>query len=136
MSDEPRCQSADMGTPASRPVHVMLVDDDVDLLEQLANLLICIGLVVIPASNADEAMAYLENEFCDVLLSDVQMPKISGLELAKWVNDRHPNTQIILTSGQSIAPTELLNSWIYLRKPIDINMLEEIIGGSGRVLPV
>jgi len=100
----------DSGSPTRQPIiRIMLVDDDPDALVAIGEMLVFLGFEIIPAANAEEAVVHLETHFCDVLLSDVQMPGMSGLQLAKWVGARYPETQIILTSCSASAP--LAKKW-------------------------
>ena len=80
----------------------ILVVDDVDLVRELAKeLLETSGLTVITAANGPEALKILETEKqpVDVLFTDYNMPKMTGIELIEQVANRWPNTKFILASG-------------------------------------
>jgi two-component system response regulator YesN len=75
------------------------------------------------ARNATEALKLLENNQYDVLVSDIRMPKITGLELAEIVKNRYPQIKIIMISGYSYfeyAVTAMkLGVKDYILKPIN-----------------
>jgi len=52
-------------------------------------------------SSAEKALAYLENHSTDVILSDIKMPGLSGLELARIVHERYPATRMLFLSGHT-----------------------------------
>ena len=65
------------------------------------DLLAELGCRVVSASSGDEALAKLEGETVDLLFSDVVMPGMSGIELAKTVKERHPDLPVVLATGYS-----------------------------------
>jgi len=76
---------------------ILLVDDDQLILDSYARLLKRKGLQVITASGGAEALAYQGH--IDLLLTDIQMPKINGIELANTLKDRHPGLAILFMTG-------------------------------------
>ena len=70
----------------------ILVVDDNEMLCRLACDILCTeGYRAVPASNAAEALRALEEEEFDLLVTDSQMPGMSGLELARAARDRNPH---------------------------------------------
>lgn len=79
---------------------VLLVDDDHICLELLGNLLLeCAGIAPYCAMNGKEALKEMEEEEFDLIITDFNMPGMTGIELAKQVQVIAPNTPIILNSG-------------------------------------
>ncbi len=81
--------------------NILVVEDETEVREFILRVLTRFGYKVIAASNGKEAM-----EICnagemgfDLLLTDVVMPGMSGVELAKFLNDKYPGIKILLTSG-------------------------------------
>jgi CheY-like chemotaxis protein len=79
---------------------VMVVEDDSDQRQMLAEVLAELGCDVEPASSGDVAMARLEAGLAiDVLISDQRMPGMSGIELARALAERHPQVRAILLTA-------------------------------------
>ena len=67
------------------------------------------------AGNGAEALELVEKLRPDVLLTDIQMPFISGIELARQVREIHPSTQIVFLSGH--------DDFTYAQKAIQYNII-------------
>lgn len=78
---------------------VLLVDDDPMIRRATEKWLQLAGLNVICASHAEEALCHLNDEFPGVLLTDVKMPGMSGLELMQAAQERIPELPVILVTG-------------------------------------
>ena len=80
---------------------ILVVDDDKDIREFIAEHISKMGQTVYTASCGSEAMTLLEDQIdcLDLLLSDVVMPGMSGVELAESLADKKPGAKVILMSG-------------------------------------
>jgi CheY-like chemotaxis protein len=79
---------------------VLVVEDEPDLAQLAATLFESLGYDVLLANNGKDALALLErNVDVDVVFSDVMMPQMSGIELARIVRREYPNARIVLASG-------------------------------------
>ncbi len=78
---------------------ILVVDDESALLKLTTEILCIQGYQVISAGNAKQALAMLEHETIDVLLTDVIMPDMSGYQLAAIVQKKYPSVKIQLASG-------------------------------------
>src|SRR5262245_42654444 len=78
---------------------VLLVDDEPGLLVTTAANLELEGLEVVTALNAAEALAALARERFDVVISDIRMPGMSGIDLYHEVQRRHPGLPMLLNTG-------------------------------------
>jgi CheY-like chemotaxis protein len=107
--------------------NVMVVDDDLLVLDVMVHLLENLGHKVWRAGNATEALALLGGPgHFDLVLLDVVMPVISGLELAKLIRARFPSIPMIAMSGYIGDDSTSVVSALHgagvreiLRKPID-----------------
>lgn len=123
-------------------VTVMVVEDEPPILNGICKLAEGFGpeiKVVCAAINGMRALRYIEAHPVDIVLSDIKMPVMSGLELAKELNARFPDTQMILISG--FQEFELARTAIqygvkdYLLKPVTKERFCEAFGaGVNRVL--
>jgi CheY-like chemotaxis protein len=80
-------------------IRILLVDDEKPIRTVLSQILSRAGCSVRSSSGALEALAELENEVPDLLLSDLNMPGMSGFELLSVVRGRFPKMQLIAMSG-------------------------------------
>jgi len=114
------------GTPAERPVTVLVVDDEAPLRRILERLLVRDGYRVISAGDGETAYQMLASEQADAILLDINLPAMSGLALYLAIINRWPALEgrIALMSGD--ADTEDVAAWIehhhcvVLRKPFDV----------------
>ncbi|MDQ3666103.1 MAG: response regulator [Acidobacteriota bacterium] len=109
---------------------ILIVDDDNNIRETLAELL-SDSNECHTADRAEQALAYLEVENYDVVLTDISMPGLSGREILKCVQERHPTTPVIVISGDSNAEAaaELLSlgAFAYLTKPFQLEVVEDTV---------
>lgn len=102
--------------------HILVVDDERSTLEALSTILRREGHVVLTAVSAQEALAQLEEgEELDLLLSDVRMPKMDGLELLRHIKAHQAEIVVIMMSGHQdvTAAVEAMKAgaFDYLVKP-------------------
>lgn len=121
--------------PASESVCVLLVDDDTAVRRALAAMLKRNGIQVREAASAAEVIELDQNGAlaCDVLLSDVRMPGMDGVELALVMRSRQPQLPILLMSGfvedaQQLARLDDTDIPL-LAKPIRADALLSTING-------
>lgn len=108
---------------------VLLVDDEKEFVSTLAERLEIRGLSVSVAFDGQEAMRILDNEAYDVIVLDVRMPGLSGLEILKRIKTQKPEIPVILLTGHSATRDGIegmrLGAFDYLMKPVDIDRLLE-----------
>lgn len=106
---------------------VLYVEDDEDAREQVAHFLRKKFGNVLSASNGREAMQYFDECCPDMVISDIMMPEMDGLELSEIVKRRNPTTPVILTTAFNDAAylLQAIDMGIdnYVLKPIDLNKL-------------
>lgn len=102
---------------------VALVDDDTALLVELAEFVTGLGHQVVTFSSPKSALAYLERDHADVLISDVNMPELSGAELVKLAQTLQHGIAVALISGDA-APVETTGASVqFFAKPVDADLL-------------
>jgi DNA-binding NtrC family response regulator len=130
--------SADSPTPPNTPAperrdppKVLIVEDDPDIRNILALFLGEKGFQVKVADAGDRALAMLAEEPMDLILSDVRMPGMSGLELLRNLKERDPELQLVLMSAYSNVRDAVeaiqLGAADYVEKPIDFRRLERVL---------
>lgn len=111
---------------------VLLVDDEAVDLEWLRRRVVNneLGLQVVgTANNGFVALSLLEKLEVDIILSDIRMPIMTGLEFARKVRDNYPQIQIVFISGHEdfnyVREALTVNAAGYLLKPVDDQELYE-----------
>ncbi|HKR60843.1 MAG TPA: response regulator [Pyrinomonadaceae bacterium] len=109
---------------------LLIVDDDNNIRETLYDLL-CDMHDCHTADRAEQALAYLEVESYDVVLTDIAMPGLSGDEILKRIQIQHPSTPVIVISGNSAAESarKLLDmgAFAYISKPFNLEDVESTV---------
>jgi CheY-like chemotaxis protein len=88
-----------VGTMQAASFSVLLVEDDDDNRELLAEVLRLDGHAVEAAADAAEALALVDRRRFDVMVADVGLPGMDGLALAREVRRRHPQVGVVAVSG-------------------------------------
>jgi CheY-like chemotaxis protein len=116
------------------PHKIMVVDDDILVLQALRELLVSLGYEVRAATRGHEALELLDQEHFDLLILDVVMPKMTGIELCRRVrmrDDEMSKVKIIMLTAKSeikdIQDGKACGCDLYLTKPIDPVRLKELI---------
>ena len=78
---------------------ILVVDDEVEIGEAIRRVLMRSGFSVTVVSSADEGLRAIDENPPDVVITDVIMPKIHGLELVKILRSRYPRIRVIAISG-------------------------------------
>lgn len=108
-------------------MHVLVVDDDAVFRDELAELLRDEKHAVEVAPSVGKALEMLEREEVDLLLTDLKMPRHSGLELLREVRSRWPRTIVIMITGFGSIDSALeamkAGAFDYLRKPFRLEQL-------------
>lgn len=106
---------------------VLVVDDEIELCEILKSYLEDIGFNVSITPDSTTVMEIIEKESVDIILSDINMPKMDGFELLKNVRAKYPEYPVFMfmTGYSKYKNDELYDSGaaIIIDKPIDFNML-------------
>lgn len=116
---------------------VLVVDDEKSIRISLREFLKDADYSVDVAENADEAMGILKSGDIDVLVTDIIMPRLTGVDLLKSIKKTSPFVQVILMTGEPTIETssEAVRSgaFDYLTKPIDKLQLLKTVAGAVRV---
>lgn len=115
----------------SQTVKVLVVDDDKKIRTLLLDTLSALGYKTIGARDGEEALALLEKQKPDVVISDIKMPKLSGLSLLRNIKDKDPKIPVLMITGYNFTYTkdQALDSGAdgFLAKPFRISKIEELM---------
>jgi two-component system, NtrC family, nitrogen regulation response regulator NtrX len=104
---------------------VLIVDDEPSILHTLSGLLSDEGFEVITAANGYEALKTIEVESPDLVLLDIWMPGLDGIETLKEIKKENPNIQVIIITGHGTIETAVkatkLGAFDLIEKPLSID---------------
>ena len=117
-----------------KKIKVLLVDDEEEFVETLANRLRMRDVEANSALNGEEALSVLKNEEPDVIVLDLKMPGMDGIEVLKRAKEAYPNVEIIMLTGHGSEKDEeiarSLGVFNYMKKPADLKTLMQQIKGA------
>ena len=110
-----------------KDIRLLLVDDEDNFRQTLFKRLAKRGLIVEQAADGNECLSILQNQAMDVVVLDVKMPGISGIEVLKQIKDRYPKIEVILLTGHATTADGVegikQGAFDYLSKPIELEHL-------------
>ena len=106
---------------------ILIVDDEPSILQSLSGLLSDEGFEVLTAANGYEALKIVDTEFPDLVLLDIWMPGIDGIETLKEIKKDNPYIQVIIISGHGTIETAVkatkLGAFDLIEKPLSIDKI-------------
>jgi CheY-like chemotaxis protein len=110
---------------------ILIVEDEESHRLILKKVLTDNGYNIIEAVNGAEGLEIMRTSKIDMVISDLEMPKMDGMEFSKWVKDMNPRYPIVIVTGHvsNFSPKELLDMNIdgILHKPIEREELLKIL---------
>jgi two-component system, NtrC family, response regulator PilR len=111
--------------------NLLVVDDELGMRQFLTHLLQREGHTVRVAENGQVAMSLLKQEPADLMLSDVRMPDMTGIELLRAARESHPQLEVIMMTAFANVDTAreafLLGAYDFVQKPFDNDLLKETV---------
>jgi len=116
------------------PTKVLLVDDEEDFAEMLSLRLIELGEKVVIAYSGQEGLDTLAKTSIDVVILDIKMPGMDGIETLREIKKQYPIIEVILLTGHGSTETAVegmkLGAFDYLMKPADFSDLAAKLEGA------
>ena len=116
--------------PVQTPIKLLLVDDNPEIIDVISEFLSFAGFFITPCQNGAEAINLLESSDFDVMVTDLQMPYLSGIELLDWMQANCPHVPVGVISGDLTVCEEDLRekgASFFLEKPFDLKLLVDEI---------
>jgi len=115
---------------------LLIVDDEEDVREFAANFFRRRKVDTITAASGEEALQMLENGKVDLILLDINMAGMSGIETLKFIKAKTPGVKVIMVTGTkpdegaSFEQCKELGAIDYIHKPLELEELENIVMGQ------
>ena len=113
------------------PVRVLVVDDDENHAEAVADSLTPLGYECVVAGSGEKGLTQIESQEFDVVITDLKMGEIDGLELLQKAKEELPDAEVILLTGHSSFKSALAagqaGAFMYLTKPVDLAEFEGLV---------
>ena len=123
-----------LGTEPWSPFHILLMEDEVSMANGLKMVLQEEGYDVDLAMTGQSALDKFNRKSFDLLLADLLLPDIDGMEVIKQVKERRPETEAIVITGypsvSSAVESARIGVYDYLRKPFTEDELKVAVGGA------
>lgn len=121
-------------------IRLLVVDDERTLRESCASVLEYEGYQVSVCGRGDEARDMLKRKKFDVVLLDLYMPEVPGLRLLRTCLEAHPDTIVIVITGNPTVDSSLevlrAGAWDYLPKPFSATHLQILLGRASHAIMV
>ena len=115
-------------------IKVLVVDDDGEVLKTLKKILLRRGYEVLAFESPVEALERLKAERVDLILTDLKMPQMDGVQFVSRAKEIHPRTPVILVTGYATVETAVAavkwGAFDYLCKPFEIKKIYEVIDNA------
>ncbi|MGD8268754.1 MAG: response regulator, partial [Desulfobacterales bacterium] len=106
---------------------ILIVDDEPSILQSLAGLLTDEGFDVRTASNGYEALKTIESESPDLVLLDIWMPGLDGIDTLQEIKKNNPIIQVIIITGHGTIETAVkatkMGAYDLIEKPLSIDKI-------------
>jgi DNA-binding NtrC family response regulator len=110
---------------------ILVVDDDPSIRSSFTEVLADEGTEVWTAASAEEALTAIDAQRPDLVLSDVRMPGLDGIELLRLLKERAPRTDVIIMTAYDDMPTAVAamreGAFDFLPKPLDLDDLRRVL---------
>jgi len=119
-----------------KKIKVLLVDDEIEFVNTLSNRLGMRGIKTDVVYDGQQALDYVAENDPDVIVLDLEMPKVHGLTVLRQLSKTHPAIQVVILTAFGTKTREQeasdLKAFDFLNKPVDVETLIERIQGAYR----
>lgn len=110
---------------------ILVVDDEQNSREGLTKILIKEGFEVVSAESGEAALAEAKKQAFDLIITDLRMPEISGIDVLEKIRGKKPDIGVIIVTAygevNSYLKAMTLGAFEYLNKPIKLDELRRVI---------
>jgi DNA-binding NtrC family response regulator len=120
-----------MTQAAKSVLDILLVDDDAELRADMANYFARQGHAVEQCASGEEGLGLLERRAFDVIVLDLMMPGMTGIDVLKQLRDRHTECEVVVLTGEATVEAAVeamkLGAREFLTKPISLKELDRLV---------
>lgn len=113
------------------PGRMLIVDDESVALRNLERVMVKAGYSVTAVQSGEEALALLQTQTFDLLLTDLRMEKIDGMRLLKTCRSLHPDSEVIMITGYASAESAVeamkQGAFYYITKPFRLDEVRKVV---------
>lgn len=113
---------------------ILLIDDEETVLQSVGLLLRSEDHEVVALHDSEQAAELVKNEEYDLIITDIRMAPVDGMEILKIAHDTHPSTPVIVisafTSDQTVQQSYDLGSMIYIKKPFKVQQVLNAVSNA------
>src|SRR6266849_1710123 len=110
-----------------KTAHVLLIEDDTSLAANLCDVLTEEDFKVTVCNRGDEGLRRANEDECDVVLTDLRLPGLGGLELGRQLHETQSHLLVVLMTAHGTIETAIeaakLGAYDYLQKPFEMRQL-------------
>jgi len=126
-----RPAESELAAPAPADIRVLIVDNDAAHAEVVAESLQRVGYDCVAATSGKEGTRLIEREHFDIVITDLMMSDVNGIELLKRARQSLPECEVILVTGHGTIPSAVEamqhGAFNYLQKPLDLKQLRVVV---------
>lgn len=115
----------------SKSLRVLIVDDDRNMTHTLCDILVASGFLAETATDAQEGLGKLQAGGFQVVITDIRMTGMNGVEFQLVINEKYPGTRVILmtayASPELVMRGRMQGALAFLDKPLNIPLLLSIL---------
>jgi EAL domain-containing protein (putative c-di-GMP-specific phosphodiesterase class I) len=125
------------GQGGAARARVLLAEDDAHVRRPLGRSLAGFGYEVVTVENGREALAQMSEAPFDVIVSDIVMPELDGIQLLRAIRERDTDVPVVLVTGAPDVTTAMqavrLGALLYLTKPVDLEEMKHVVARAVRL---
>lgn len=110
---------------------LLIVDDEKLAVRNLEHVMTKEGYEVVATQSGGNALAYLEKQAFDVVLTDLRMEKVDGMQILQKCRERHPDTEVVLITGyatlESAVEAMKHGAFYYIAKPFRLDEVRKVV---------
>jgi DNA-binding NtrC family response regulator len=115
----------------TQPARILIADDEPNICQVLATVLGREGHQVLVSHNGEHAMRVLKEQEVDLVITDVVMRKVSGIDLLHWLREHHPGVPVIMMTAYGTIKTAVdaikMGAYDYLPKPFEVDQMKQVV---------